>query len=464
MLSVLRSSLAFVLLLLVVGISVPVYAAGENTHQLVLVPHCTEVDRMKCPSFSVLDGTRLTTPRLQKGDILDIDIEIRTSSLSDIHTVRSWVQYDPRALSARSLELSSLLSAPFPSEQEIDAGKGLFKIGGDLAQSSPLQTGNRFVVARMTLSVLDPSIASTLSFFEFSPIGHGKTSLQGVTVLTGDGVQDDRSTLLALPPCIDSLLGCDDAEHASLRTQLLRTAPASLVVDTGASSASSILHSASLLSSTSSAPRMDDVALAPPLPAAQIAEQGSPSAQNDVLALVPPSTNAASVPLTPPLSRPNDTFPLLQIQNVRVTTEGSSLLLAWQPLGSSALKGYNVYYGTVSGQYIQRRSIPMTPPSLTLRDLEPGVTYYVSVRGFAEGDVETSFSEEASVTIGKPETASSPLLRTSLLETAPNNPLVIREQTSISGDTGPATWIASFLLLSSVVGACLAWHRSSPLL
>ncbi len=454
-----RFCLAFSLLLLLWVVIPRAHAAGSDDHQLVFVPHCTEADRMKCSSFSVLDGTRLTTPRLQKGDILDIDIELRTSSLQSIRTLRSWVHYDSRALTARALELSPLLSAPFPSEQEIDREQGLVKIGGDLSSAS--LPGSRFVVARMTFAVQDPSIASVLSFYQFLPTGQGKTALQGVQTITGDGVQQKDSTLLALPPCLDSLLGCGDADGVTLHTSLLRTAPASLVIDTDAPSVP--LHSASDVSSSASLPRAEPL-LSPPVLAQDIGRTGATPSPRDIALTLSPETNAAAVPLTPPQTRPNETFRLLQIQNLRITTEGSSLLVAWQPLGSSALKGYNVYYGTVSGQYIQRRSIPMSPPSLTIRNLESGVQYYVSVRGFAEDNTETAFSEEASVTIGKPETASSPLLRTLDSTEAPKNPLAIREHVTLSGETGPTTSLMIFVFLSSIVGACFAWRHSSSAL
>ena len=48
------------------------------------------------------------------------------------------------------------------------------------------------------------------------------------------------------------------------------------------------------------------------------------------------------------------------------------MYLGWEGLNSSQLKAYNVYYGTTSGKYIQRRSIDN---STTTHPDFPGTNY-----------------------------------------------------------------------------------------
>ena len=145
---------------------------------------------------------------------------------------------------------------------------------------------------------------------------------------------------------------------------------------------------------------------------------------------------------------------------LRITSRDSSIFLGWQPLKSSELAGYNVYFSTVSGKYIQRRSIAATASSLVLRDLEPGTTYYVAVRAFNTQNVESVFSQEVSVTVGKPETASAPLTG-KLVETLPvqGNPVEKRGGTQINGTTGVSENMLWLLMLSAIIGTAFAARR-----
>jgi hypothetical protein len=369
-------------------------------------------------------------------------------------------------LTARAVEPSPLLTAPFPGERDIDTSKGLVKIGGDITlPSGTPQT--RFAIARVTFRINEQAQTSALSFHDFSIGGFGKTSIQGNEILTGSN-EKDGNTLLAPPPCIGNILGCQEGGETSVKLPLLRIQPPSLVINTGTPTGAAnitinLTHTAPTLEEKTKIALSNDSALAPPVDAARLTRPDT------VIAATVPNTltsssntslsSSAQQGQTP--AAPNALFPLLQIQNLRVTTQGRNLLVAWQPLGSSALKGYNVYYGTVSGQYIQRRSIPISPPSLTIRDLEPNTQYFVAVRGFAEGNTETAFTQEASVIIGKPETASSPLITSGEDLTSPENPLEVRERTIISGESGPTSTLLLFLFLSACIGTALAARRSS---
>lgn len=161
-----------------------------------------------------------------------------------------------------------------------------------------------------------------------------------------------------------------------------------------------------------------------------------------------------------PVGTAGSSFGILQVQEVRVTTKDTVIFLGWQALKSSELVGYNVYYGTVSGRYIQRRSLPASSASLVLRDLEPGSTYFLAVRGVNAQDQETVFSQEVSVTVGQPETSTAPMTRLPVdTGSVTGNPIDTRGGTTINGETGSASMFLWILLGSACIGTAFAFRR-----
>ncbi len=146
-------------------------------------------------------------------------------------------------------------------------------------------------------------------------------------------------------------------------------------------------------------------------------------------------------------------FTMLQVQGVRVTTEGSSAFLAWDALPSNEIVGYNIYYGTMMGSYIQRRGVEKSATSITIRALPTGTTYYFAVRGVNGGGQETDFSQEVAVSIGNPGTSTSPLNANSIPTPTPGT------GGDIAGDTGVSSVLLLLLLISAVTGTGLAFRR-----
>ncbi len=149
----------------------------------------------------------------------------------------------------------------------------------------------------------------------------------------------------------------------------------------------------------------------------------------------------------------NSVFTMLQVQGARVTTEGSSVFLAWDTLPSSEIIGYNVYYGTTMGSYIQRRGVDKSATSITIRALPVATTYYFAVRGVNAAGKETDFSQEVAVSVGNPRTSTSPLNANSLPTNTPTT------NGDISGQTGTSTVLIAFLLISALTGTMLAFRR-----
>ena len=148
----------------------------------------------------------------------------------------------------------------------------------------------------------------------------------------------------------------------------------------------------------------------------------------------------------------------IQVQNLRATTDGTSVFLAWDALQSSTLKAYNIYYGTTSGQYIQRKTIAGDQNTLTIRNLPAGTTYYFAVRAVSAGDEESAFSQEVGITVGDPSSSTAPMnLGSDSAYQASTNP--VRSGTTVPGETGTSSNVALILLLSAVIGTLIASRR-----
>jgi Fibronectin type III domain len=178
---------------------------------------------------------------------------------------------------------------------------------------------------------------------------------------------------------------------------------------------------------------------------------------------VPAQTGNTQPTGTNPANANSSSFQLLQVQNLKLTSSNQSIFVGWDPLPSADIDGYNVYYGTVSGKYIQRRSLEEDNSSLILRDLEPNTTYYVAIRAYSKKGDESTFSHEESVRVGKPESSTSPLNqqpgKISSNPPAETNPIETRNGTSITGETGLNTGVVAVILFSAAIGTALAWRR-----
>ncbi|MEK7562892.1 MAG: fibronectin type III domain-containing protein, partial [Patescibacteria group bacterium] len=164
-----------------------------------------------------------------------------------------------------------------------------------------------------------------------------------------------------------------------------------------------------------------------------------------------------------PTAADNSAFSLLQVQNVRVTTEGSAIYLGWEALNSSQLKAYNVYYGTTTGRYIQRKTVESSVKSLAIRSLPIGTTYYFAVRAVNMVDQESAFSQEVAVTVGDPKTSTAPLAAGSIPTDGPGkNPVqgrVTGDGGTVPGATGIPSIALTLALLSAVIGTGFASRR-----
>ncbi len=422
-----------------------------------------------CTEFEVHDPQTLKTRPLREGDILDIDIVIDNPTEQDISRARAWLSYDPDVLRGDSVEIHSDFPVVTPGENTFSADEGYVKIGASTDGSEPDQ--KKVMFARIQFTVLDDSVGRTpITFHDPQLDGHTVIMAQDgseeayvleddpgvLLVVFGEGDEpmdeqeenieedmddeevdtDDLSPFENLPVPDNSCVSNNECSSGICIDGFC--AEEGTKVPNGGSCITDNQCESGLCGSGICIPSLSDEESDEP-----IEEISEPSTEDDN----PPSSRTA--------------FSLLQIQNVRVTTDGSAAFLSWNPLNSTQLKAYNVYYGTTSGRYIQRKTIDKSENTITIRSLSVGTTYYFAVRALSTGNEESAFSKEVSITIGNPNSSTAPLLLGSVVndDISPVNPIGDGATTTVPGETGIPTLILLGALGAAIVGTGFASRR-----
>lgn len=387
---------------------------------MYLRPHCEEEELQsgeECPLFTVESPDMLKTDALAIGDTLDMDIVIENPSQLSITRVRSWLTFDPTLLKGKEIEIEEGF-IPTPNEDRFNNEEGYLEL--EVTADTDISS-DKIVTARITFEVLKASPTGTsISFFNVQQDGN--------TAVYTDVAGEDMYALQSEPGTLHVLTSSTGTQTSS-------------ATQSSASSTSVQANSDSSLFGLGHA-------------CTQSSQCASQFCNNSVCSEQTGTTTSAGTSSAGTNSSPARTaFTLLQIQNVRVTTEGSNVFLAWDALASSTLQGYNVYYGSVSGEYVQRRSVDSATISMTLKGLPEGTRYFFAVRGVGAQNEESAYSQEVAVTVGDPSTSTAPLLPGTY--TKPIN----ENMPNVPGETGASSTIAIFLLISAAMGTTFAWRR-----
>lgn len=383
--------------------------AQSDVPALVFRPHCEKTDQTLCSSFDVEDPSTLRTAPLAPGDSLDLDIVLVNPTRERIGKLRVWISYDSELLEGTVLSISNAFPAVAPGQSDFSPLSGYAKIAAS-ANAGNEPSDAIVPVARVVFTVKNESnaLSTPLSFYDH------RSGIEGHTFVTTAIAAGQN--LLSMP----------------LGTLMVRFAPS---LETKSASSSSDSATTSFYSSS--------------------AYSSSKSSE------MPPADSAAN----------STAFGIVQMQNVRVGTKDDILYVAWDALNHPKLQGYNVYYGTLRGRYLNRRSVSVASRGAVIIDLPKGKTYYVAVRGVSDDNQETAFSEEESVEIGNPQTASAPIAGSLDLVAevapgagAPQNPvgrmLENSEKTpEVPGKSGAPSGLALLLLGSAAIGALFACRR-----
>lgn len=447
----LRTRLAAGTLSTLVLTLVPVQTDAQGSQVLLeLRPHCLsieadntfggptpDVDAMTepldeesipCTNFPIRDPLSRQTPQLREGDVLDIDLVAINPNREPISRVRAFIQYDPSILEGEGITLMDAFPVSAPGELDFDPVSGTIRIG--VASDTPT-TAEEIPVVNLRMRILSTQAAVTMITFQ--------ENTGGIDSVTGVFATESGAEQNVLSPTLGALA-------VRLTSEAHNAAESSASSETSASTQVSQQASSEASTEVSSSQQ--------PSEASSSSEEASSESMNSSSA---PRTSAVNADGSAFSAVPLPTaFPDLQIQNLRVTTEGSTVFLAWDALPSADLRAYTVYYGTVSGRYIQKRTIAKDHASLTLRSLPNGTTYYFAVRG-SDGSIETQFSREVAVTVGEPLTSTSPLTA-SALDKGPGG-VAPGTNGSVSGSTGSSSMLLLVIALSALSGIALALRR-----
>lgn len=402
---------------LLTSVLLPATALASGNATLEFRPHCEgdgEIENLfggpmpdadgimkqtegTCRTFEVRDPSSLQTDMLKIGDTLDIDIVVNNPDGRPVNRFRAWIAYDPSVLEGMDIQASPLFPVPTPGESGFTAADGTLKLSG--TSTTPVSE-QRFSIARVRFRILKDSLDGTPLIF---------------TETTG-GIDAKSGVFEGAVPSEQNVL--------SMTVGSLYVRLAGTIATTSAASSIGMPMGKTQTTATSEATVPSSAA---------------------------PMSSMASFSSTPSVT--SKAFSLLQVLGLRVTTEGSSIFLAWDVLPSSELSGYNVYYGTVSGRYIQRRTVDKAANSLTIRALPVGTTYYFAVRAYNAAGEETVFSQEVGVSVGNPKTSTSPLNANSLPTKTPST------GGQVAGETGTTSTLLVLFLTCAAVGTLIAVRR-----
>lgn len=412
--------------------------AGVPT--LVLRPHCEEIDQTRCPGFEAVDPSTLRTPSLAPGGTLDLDVILSNPTQEAIRSIRIWLSYDAEVLEGTQLMIAPFFPNVVPGQADFVPTPGYAKIAASAEPGKELREPV-MTVARLIFRVKSGVRSSMmpLSFYD------QRAGTEGHTFVTT--VAAPEQNLLASP----------------LGTLLVRFAvPAGVPTSTAALPGAPTAPTAGTSRPPSAQPPETTTVVEPP--AQPEPELPAPSAPTEE-----PTPPAEAPAPSVETSTPSESFGLIQVQNVRVGTRDGNLYVTWDPLSHPKLQGYNVYYGTLAGRYLQRRSVSVASRGAVIRDLPTGKTYYVAVRGVDDGNRETAFSAEISVEIGNPGTSSSPIVGEleSIAEVSPDavapvNPVAATVRPlaeGVPGKSGSASALLLLVLAAAVIGTVLACRR-----
>jgi hypothetical protein len=421
-------------------------AQDIDSPTLFFRPHCENPDATQCPFYDVMDPTTLATPQLAGNDMLDMDIVLFNPKSEKIKDIRVWLSYDPAVLQGDKITIVPQFPVIVPGQADFSPQTGQVKIAASATAGQ--EPGDPFLpLARVTFKV------SVNAATGQSPIGFHdlQENLDGHVVVTS-----------TTAPTVNMIVGPLGTLVANIQgTGAPSSVAASSVSAAPSSSSIAPVSSSSVVAVVASSSSVAPVATSSSVSSSSLSSSSSLNSSSSTSSITSSSSTS---------SAPDSAFELLQVQNVGIGTEDDTLKITWDPLSHPKLQGYNVYYGTLPGRYLQRKSVSVAAVGTIIRDLPRGETYYAAVRGVNDQNKETAFSDEVSVEIGNPATASAVLGSvTNLVDSGPGgepshqnkeNPLdTVKPPKNVPGGTGVP---ADFMLLlgtSAATGTLFALRR-----
>jgi hypothetical protein len=332
--------------------------AAQTDAKIRLRPHCEEGSQTPCREFPLYDSEHAITTGLTAGSFLDLDIVVTNPGRQRLQSIQSWLEYDSAVLRGKEVRIADTFPLVAPGEQTFEDSDGLVKLGASNVSGGARE--EEILFARVTFEVIarGEDLSHAVKFHEFSLLGQeGKTKV----LLVEDGKT----------------------------VNVLRTRPLDLLLYFGEGAPPTTVPQPGTL----------------PLPGTTIPPGNQPPANQPPIVIPPPGGTVPPIVTDPDFAR-------LQVQGLQVTTDsgnaGNNVYLRWQELLDPRISGYNLYYGTVSGQYIQRRTVSAQTTGITARGLPAGKRYFFAVTAFNTSEQESDFSYEVAVVVSDPGSSTAP--------------------------------------------------------
>ena len=408
-------------------------------------------DTVRCTNFEVLDPQTVKTPALREGDILDVDLVIQNPKEVEISRVRAWLSYDPNILEGQSLAINDVdFATVTPGESDFDSTEGYAKMESSTDSSGVSDSAILF--ARLQFRVKKTVAGgSPISFHDVQSGGH-------TMVLTNQGGQEQD--VLSEEPGVLQVVFAGNTAVEKTPVETTAATESSAAADPNACIKNEDCESGLCIGGQCA----ETVSLLHEGDACTFNEQ----CESEVCAgglcgstiIAETDTTGSSSSLVGQVIE-RSAFALIQVKNLRVTTEGSSVFAAWDPLATSSLAQYNVYFGRTSGRYINRKTVDASEHSITIRTLPQGERYFFAVRAVSKEGEESAFSKEVAVTVGDPSSSTAPLTPGSFPATQKNPVKDMGTGTGkgVPGETGLSSTLLFFVLLSAVIGTIFASRR-----
>lgn len=428
-------------------------AAQSDDVKLWLRPHCEEEP---CSEFLEESPSTVKTEPYENGSIIDMDLILYTAG-QPVKRVRTWLSYDPAVLLGIEKEIKTNLFSVINSEEsDFFLDDGYFKL--EVSSKEPVTTEETVLLARLKFKIEEniQVLATAISFYDVQSGGH--TDVVGVSA-----AGEEMSYLEIIPSSVHVILQPKAKEEEGFTENEETTK----------------MDVEALFSENENNDKKEEPLLVTERKEVKITADYT--ADKEVGGLS--ETDDARRNLIP-----DEIFSVLQVQNLRITTEGGTVFLIWDNLDYENVKYYNIYYGTISGQYLHRRSVAAGSVGFTKRALPLNTFYYFAVRAVNDLNQESAFSYEVAVKVGEPASSTSPFSVTDTpliyynadqetlsagvytptgyeLVQPVNVPLTADfnyqyyQQKQVSGKTGIPSALGISLILTAAIGTMFAFIR-----
>ena len=428
-------------------------------------------------TFPAKDPGTSETPALKPGEPFTLNLDLPNPGGQPITKASVWLTYDPKVLECKSVTMGSVLSLISPGMQDCYPEEGFVKMEAS-AESGSEPTDKLLRLASVVLTPLDGSNAtsSPLNFYGIGKETNIYTLENGkeVSILDVDALGSLLVNMAKDAISNDSEDDSDNDGNSSDSNNVNDSGDDNGNGNSGGNSDDNGSESASSESSNGTSSNSSDSSNADDDNANENGpkENGASCAKDrecvsgiceqnictEGTETMPKVTNSEWLSITP--------------TRLRVTSEGTAAMLAWDPLAVAGVKGYNLYYGETSSKYLHRRTVAAKDNTHVLRGLPLGRTVYFALRALNASGDETGFSQEVSVTIGNPNSSSAPLVLNvgvTGADPAPSNPIAtsplqagLTQQvgaTTVPGETGLTSTMLWLTLIGAVAGTLFALRR-----